>query len=52
VLPDLRYEMSATALREQLQSVGASGAREAFNPRVLAFIHEHGLYRRGGNSVD
>jgi nicotinic acid mononucleotide adenylyltransferase len=45
VLPDLRYEMSATGLREQLQSEGLTAALESFDPRVLAYIREHGLYR-------
>ncbi len=55
VLPDLQYEVSATAIREALRSgpegstaggrAGAGELTELVSPRVVAYAREHGLYR-------
>ena len=42
LLPDLHYEISATALRQAIQS---SSAPEQIPPSVLAYIHQHHLYQ-------
>jgi nicotinate-nucleotide adenylyltransferase len=41
ILPDLRYEVSATELREAMRSKGES---HLLNGTVLAYIRAHGLY--------
>jgi nicotinate-nucleotide adenylyltransferase len=51
VLPNLHYDISATELRSQLhdgqrQENSAGSDQPLIDPAVLAYIRQHGLYRR------
>ena len=45
VMPDLHYEVSATALRGSLRGVEAGAAALQVTPAVLRYIAERGLYQ-------
>jgi nicotinate-nucleotide adenylyltransferase len=45
VLPDLRYDVSATQLREQVHSRDGKLIPELLDPAVLEYIRSHGLYQ-------
>jgi len=44
LLPDLNYEISATEIRRQIHG-DAPNLPPLLPPAVLAYIHQHGLYR-------
>lgn len=49
LLPELSEEVSASAIRSALESEAADPA-SLLNPRVAAYIRDHGLYRRDAPS--